>query len=508
MNSLRVSLALVVLLFVVKSGLSQFSELDSPLYKLEKVRSIQFKDSAIGYFGVDSSFIYHGTFIQYFRNTVHVEGYYEHGIPNGFWKKYHANGRLSTKGMYAGGKPHGVWKFYYETDTLASILYYNLGKVVGVATEFDFNGSKRAEWRSNNEGELERVIYYHTNGNVAGDDSIRLIGSDTLIHRTLYYSNGKVYYKGDIKNGKNDGDYMTFYESGNPWEYITCEDGLAVKVHYMFNRKGEHLNYEDTKKGIVMRLYHANNDIYEEVTKGGGDTLHYVFYDYGNAPSIRGSAVNRKPVGTWVFTDHGKWVKDIKFIDGYDHYTITCDSPGISKYVREYLHGKPHGKVVITDIYKTRIKELNFDRGYLSGPFYELQNSGISLIGNCVNNNASGLFVSSRSLRNAKPDTIVINGDFTVDTSSAYFTVGKPDIVGDLVTNYKYEYVYKDWYRFNSALNSFDAEHERTFNIISSTIKKPQLAKELNVSGEVVAEYWIRIILWGEKFFKQIVFQV
>lgn len=106
-------------------------------------------------------------------------------VKDGKWTYWFENGRLSSEEEYQKGKMSGNWRSFSPAGV----------KVF----EVDFNSGK--------------AVYYHDNGSV---ESEGLMLSGMLQHGAWkgFYPNGKLNFTGSFLNGKKDGVWIFFDESG------------------------------------------------------------------------------------------------------------------------------------------------------------------------------------------------------------------------------------------------------------------------------------------------------
>jgi antitoxin component YwqK of YwqJK toxin-antitoxin module len=85
--------------------------------------------------------------------------------------------------------------------------------------------------------------------------------TDSLVQngeQVLYHKNGKVEMRGMMKNGKRDGVWRSWYESGQPWSETTFKDGV--------------------KNGKTTTWYDNGNKRYEGFFKNNKESGRWVFW--------------------------------------------------------------------------------------------------------------------------------------------------------------------------------------------------------------------------------------
>ena len=102
------------------------------------------------------------------------------------------------------------------------------------------------------------------------------------------YPNGQVQSKGNIKNGKLDGNVTTWYEEGKIWsEELYIEGNLVGKTRYSYHENGE----------IQLKAYYINGKL-EGIRSSG--------YANGHAQTV-GNYKDGIKYGKWIY-----WYEDGK----------------------------------------------------------------------------------------------------------------------------------------------------------------------------------------------------
>ncbi len=371
MPSLRTSLFIVILLFSNFS--TAFSQETIQLRKLVLSKCYAVKDSLVGFYRDDSSFVYHGTFSEYNRGKLFVDGVYNFGLKQGVWRKFFPDGKLCTKGMYIEDLPHGAWKYYYDTDTLAGISYYNKGKKVGLWIGYAYNGKKQMTQEHDTSGRLIcETFFYPNNGRIAHTDSVFYSGSDSIVSQNYFYENGQLFIRRTRINNKTTGNYWKYYKNGNLWEHLLFKDNHIVGVLKMNDSAGKPKNYGTFKDSVgVLKRYHLNGKLWEESTYRGDLTSYsQQYYDKAGLIYSRGSFIGGKPDSLWTIYDGGRKLAVIDFLNGHDHVRINVYwSNGLLETIKEYKNGLASGQWSEFDSYGKNILRRNFEMGYLHGEF-------------------------------------------------------------------------------------------------------------------------------------------
>ena len=109
-----------------------------------------------------------------------LEGNYENGKLDGWWRYWHKNGQLEREGQYANGLQDGYWVAHWD------------------------NGQRMSE------GEMRGGLY---------------VG-----HWKAWHRDGTLRYEGDFVDGKREGTWLFFNPDGTPDASLTGEYKNNVKV--------------------------------------------------------------------------------------------------------------------------------------------------------------------------------------------------------------------------------------------------------------------------------------
>jgi antitoxin component YwqK of YwqJK toxin-antitoxin module len=158
------------------------------------------------------------------------------GKRHGIWKKFYSNDRIRYTGKFNHGKEIGTFKYYSASNSDFPILIKNYHDSDNVADVQFFTPSGVLESKGKMKGKLRegKWLYYHPDGK-------------------------SVMSEENYLNGKLDGEYKTFYSSGEPTEITTYKNGLLDGNYKKYSIKGflyQDFNY---KKGKLngMAIYYS-----------------------------------------------------------------------------------------------------------------------------------------------------------------------------------------------------------------------------------------------------------
>ena len=134
------------------------------------------------------------------------EGEYKNDRKEGFWVKYHYDGKTpKLKGEYIFNRPKGDFIKYHEN-----------GKVKEIGT-FERDQYKDTLRRYHSNGQLEYIANYNSTGKEDGKV-------------TYYYSNGQIEFEYSARNGEPVGKAVRYYENGDIKELLEFKsDGSLGK---------------------------------------------------------------------------------------------------------------------------------------------------------------------------------------------------------------------------------------------------------------------------------------
>jgi len=162
--------------------------------------------------------------------------------------------------MDADGNRHGVWKKYYNNDRIRYAGTFDHGKEVGV---FKFYSAVNSDYpimvkEFDASGDLAKVSFYTPEGILESKGLMR--GKQREGKWLYYHPDGKsVMSEENYLNGKLDGDYKTFYPSGEPTEITYYKNGLLHGNYKKYSIKGflyQDFNYANGKLN-GMAIYYS-----------------------------------------------------------------------------------------------------------------------------------------------------------------------------------------------------------------------------------------------------------
>jgi len=168
--------------------------------------------------------------------------------------------KYSANGVKVSCVSKGITTFYNKDGGVRKKISKNVGAVMKRPVKVKLSGTrKEIKYYANKQ---IRYIQYRKNNIKHGDD----IG---------YYRNGKMWWKTTWKNGKVDGEFITWYKDGNEIERMFYIDGQVISK----SRDGKKLFYKD---GIHYKTifnggqeqFYENGKLYKVLFSNGDITLY------------------------------------------------------------------------------------------------------------------------------------------------------------------------------------------------------------------------------------------
>ena len=157
---------------------------------------------------------------------------------DGIWKKYYSNNRIRYVGAFNHGKEVGTFKYYSASDSEHPIIIrkYHDGKETADVQFFTTNGIIESEGLMKSKNREGKWLFYHENGK-------------SIMSEENYLK------------GKLNGEYKTFYPSGEPTEITSYRNGLLDGNYKKYSIKGLLYNDFNYKNGKLngMAIYYSRS---------------------------------------------------------------------------------------------------------------------------------------------------------------------------------------------------------------------------------------------------------
>lgn len=179
------------------------------------------------------------------------------GNRHGLWKKYYNNDRIRYEGTFDHGKEIGTFKFYSaaNSDFPITIKKYQHDSDIADVSFFTETGVLQSKGKMRGKKRIGKWLFYHADGK-------------TVMSEENY------------TDGLLDGEFKTYYNTGEPTEIAYYKNGELDSVYRKYSIKGhlyQHFNYKNGK--LNGKAVYYNRKTGELITKG--------------------EFLNDKRVGTW-----------------------------------------------------------------------------------------------------------------------------------------------------------------------------------------------------------------
>ncbi|NOS93732.1 MAG: CHAT domain-containing protein [Cyclobacteriaceae bacterium] len=224
---------------------------------------------------------------------------------NGVVLTFYPSGKVQKKGYKIKNLAEGWWDEYYESGQLKTHEYFKNGKYDGPAETYYENGQVESKGNYKNDLAVGEWAFYFDNGQLSKTGHYDSAGNSTGIWK-YFYNTGIRNFIAERKDGKLNGAYEDYYESGKLKSKGVCvndtwqgryemyfENGKLKKIGYyqLDSMDGDWINYyEDgtteytghytnNKKNGEFKFYRADGtlELIENLKMG---VLHGPAIDY------------------------------------------------------------------------------------------------------------------------------------------------------------------------------------------------------------------------------------
>jgi antitoxin component YwqK of YwqJK toxin-antitoxin module len=266
----------------------------------------------------------HGFFTEYFENgKPKSKGTYRNGKAIGLWEYYYESGMPKATGEWNEQKPTGSWTYYFENGSVSSKGSMEAGNKTGSWYYFYESGQKKYE------GIFEQGLrqgvwkYFYEDGTAkasatydrdtasyqerSGDGTLlaegMLSGGRSFGRWNYYYPSGKLKSTGTELNGRREGLWMRFFESGK-----LASEGMYKMGKTSGNWTYYHENGTVAAQGVELdgmkegtwKLFLENGFLKSEVQYQQGTAPYEEFYENGKL-KVKGKIVKGVHQGLWEY---------------------------------------------------------------------------------------------------------------------------------------------------------------------------------------------------------------
>jgi len=231
----------------------------------------------------------------YPENSKIEEGTYQDDRKEGYWTKYHIDGKTpKLKGEYENNRPKGNYVKYYETGKIKEQGTFIRDKYLDTLRRFHENGVLEYEAKYNEEGKEEGAVMY-------------------------YYANGQVEFEYISKDGKPTGKAIRYYENGDIKEILSFNaDGSLA---------GTPIQKQMVHPPVVVRDPGASNETAKKIV----------------APKVKDGKFDPNGYNK-IYNGNDEIEQDGDFKDGrlYNGKMYVYDADGLLLKVKIYKNGVYH----------------------------------------------------------------------------------------------------------------------------------------------------------------------
>lgn len=161
---------------------------------------------------------------------------------------------------------HGVWKKFYSNERVRYVGSFNHGKEIGTFKYYSASNSDNPiiikKFHDNDD--LADVQFFTETGVLESEGKMR--GKNREGKWFYYHVDGKtVMSEENYLNGKLDGDYKTFFPTGEPTEIASYKNGLLDGNYKKYSIKGflyQDFNYSQGKlNGLAVYYSRQTGDL-------------------------------------------------------------------------------------------------------------------------------------------------------------------------------------------------------------------------------------------------------
>ncbi|MBW2735486.1 MAG: toxin-antitoxin system YwqK family antitoxin [Deltaproteobacteria bacterium] len=206
---------------------------------------------------------------------LRADGFYNNGVKEGVWRRYHRNGKLAERVTYHADKRHGPWHRYTPDGVFLAQAHMRRGKGVFETLHPNAKVAERGKMVAGKRE--ERWKYFRNDGSQAGE--------------------------GHFKRGKKHGSWKTWHESGKlAWEsiFVRGKKHGAWRSFFKDGTLEKEGAFVHGKREGLWRFYHPDGKVarsgpFTEGKKQGAWTL----YNPKGKVQIEGHYQEGRRVGAW-----------------------------------------------------------------------------------------------------------------------------------------------------------------------------------------------------------------
>lgn len=164
---------------------------------------------------------------------------YKNDTINGFQKLYYENGNLEEVNFQNKGKLHGILKTYYENGVLKKQQKYWNDHLIDTAKAFDESGKLKMVQIHQFDTITLKTKFTQFNYNTNGKLEATVFSANNISHLKIYYENGILKESSTKINNKHEGLVTTYHENGNKMMEGNASEGRLNGDFKFFDESGK-----------------------------------------------------------------------------------------------------------------------------------------------------------------------------------------------------------------------------------------------------------------------------
>jgi TonB family protein len=243
-----------------------------------------------------------GESVHYYENgKVYYNEYYKGDSLSGPARKYYENGTLKEEKFMKGENRDSIYKFYYDNGNLWEHIIYKNGNEYNVIAYNDVNG-KAINCCTLKDG-TGSMRFYDKEGRLAEENNYK----NSVEHGEYKsYKDGILTVEGTYVDGKKQGIWIDYYDSGELYSKITYLNDEEQGEVFYYRKDGQLMESGQNEKGKRTGLwisYNENGDKRSEINYLKGKLEgNAKFYEKGKVSS-EGVYAKGDRVLVWKYYD-------------------------------------------------------------------------------------------------------------------------------------------------------------------------------------------------------------
>lgn len=274
------------------------------------------------------------------NGRVAEQGAFEEGCPIGVWRTSTEEGRVQVEETYAGCRREGPYVWYHTNGQQRLVGAYEKGKPVGEWKAFYSNGDPDWEGRYENGDRAGNWRFWRWGKQLKSEGP--MVDDQPNGVWTEYHPTGKTSEKGQRVGLANEGEWKTFWSTGEAWrdvEYVAGQD-QDVAARQCTEYRGA-WTADGEKRTLGCVVCRAREDDTIELVPIGV----WTFWHPSGGIEKQGRLQDGKPTGEWkYFYDNGAVMMQGVLDGGVENGPWRGNwRNGAQRFEGAYVEGQPEG---------------------------------------------------------------------------------------------------------------------------------------------------------------------